>query len=146
MIGTLIARLILVPLGLLFAAAAVLFVLVTLGQERLILSLSAASSEAAIFDTLGMVLKLLLALISLQMWILPLLVAIAGEVGRVRAAAFYVVAGGLILALIPLLARIAPGGTGAVVTGAGVYAIFATAGFAGGLTYWLIAGRRAGLS
>jgi hypothetical protein len=141
-IGRLIGRVLLVPFGLLLAALAALFVLVTLGQERIVLALSSAASERAVLDVGGLLLKLLFVLISGQVWLLPLIVAVAGEIGRVRSAVFYTAAGGIILALIPLLARVSPVGGG--LPGGAVFAIFATAGFAGGFVYWMIAGRRAG--
>ncbi|MDJ0512510.1 MAG: hypothetical protein QNJ62_03585 [Methyloceanibacter sp.] len=67
--------------------------------------------------------------------------AIAGEVLRVRSWMYYVLAGGAALAAIPLLA----GATAeAQALPASEYmTIFATAGFAGGLIYWLLAGRGA---
>lgn len=71
--------------------------------------------------------------------ILPALVAvIVGEVVEVRSLLYYLVAGGLSMAALPLLSapvdsRFDPH----------YLAIFATAGFAGGLAYWLLAGRKA---
>ena len=66
---------------------------------------------------------------------LPAVIAVvAGEVMRVRTWMYYVLAGGLSLAAIPILA--APEASHAMT-------IFATAGFAGGLLYWLLAGARA---
>jgi hypothetical protein len=57
---------------------------------------------------------------------------------------YYVAAGGLSLAAMPLLAHFGPGGAG--IGGAPdqvVWQVFATAGFAGGFVYWLVAGRNA---
>ena len=70
------------------------------------------------------------------------LIVLAGEIAHVRSALYYIVGGGLSLVAIPLLARLDPsaGSTGAAVFS---WQLFATAGFVGGLVYWLIAGRRA---
>lgn len=71
-----------------------------------------------------------------------LLAAIAGEVLRLRSWLYYVLAGGASVVAIPLLAGAAAGG--AFETPHGAYmTIFATAGFAGGFIYWLLAGARA---
>ncbi len=74
--------------------------------------------------------------------LLPALVMIViGEVARVRSLLYYVTAGGIAAAVMPLIAvqsEAAP-----VPYTAPYFSILATAGFAGGLVYWLIAGRRA---
>ena len=71
---------------------------------------------------------------------LPAVIAVvAGEVMRVRSWMYYVLAGGLSLAAIPILA--APETSSILASHA--MTIFATAGFAGGLLYWLLAGARA---
>lgn len=74
---------------------------------------------------------------------LPALVAaVAGEALRIRSWMYYVLAGGVALAVVPLLA--APQGTDLTEIAASHYmTIFATAGFAGGFIYWLLAGARA---
>ena len=72
---------------------------------------------------------------------LPALSAVvAGEVMRIRSWMYYVLAGGLSLAAIPILA--APE-TADSILASHAMTIFATAGFAGGLLYWLLAGARA---
>jgi hypothetical protein len=67
---------------------------------------------------------------------------IVGEVARFRSALYYVVGGGLSIALVPLLVRLADP---AQVLGLSstVWQVLATAGFAGGFVYWLLAGRNA---
>jgi hypothetical protein len=73
---------------------------------------------------------------------LPALIAmVVGEVLRVRSWIYYVLAGGASLAAIPLLAS-APDGAPSIPAGE-YMTIFATAGFAGGFIYWLLAGARA---
>jgi hypothetical protein len=74
---------------------------------------------------------------------LPALIAVvAGEVLRVRSWMYYVLAGGLSLAAIPILAAPERAELAAVLAGHAM-TIFATAGFAGGFLYWLLAGARA---
>jgi hypothetical protein len=74
---------------------------------------------------------------------LPALIAVvAGEVLRVRSWMYYVVAGGLALAAIPILAAPDTAELPAVLANHAM-TIFATAGFAGGFLYWLLAGARA---
>lgn len=74
---------------------------------------------------------------------LPALIAVmAGEVLKVRSWMYYVLAGGLSLAAVPLLVRTRNSDVEAVASSQ-YMAIFLTAGFAGGFVYWLLAGRTA---
>lgn len=71
--------------------------------------------------------------------VLPaLLVVVYGEVARRRGLLYYVVGGGLAAVVLPVLAS--PVGTS---FNSEALAGFATAGFVGGLVYWLLAGRNA---
>ena len=141
MIARTVGRLLLVPFAAALSAVASATVLVTLGQERLTLALRSAAPEDAMFGLLELMLKLAFSVFSVQTLLMPLLLVIIGEVGHIRHAAYYVVGGGLVLALIPLVAQLSGGGA---IGGAGsIWPIFATAGFAGGLVYWLLAGRSA---
>jgi len=93
-----------------------------------------------ISDPLGIV--FFASLVTPALTALPALVlAVIGEVFSIRSFLYYVVAGGLALAAIPLLA--ASGGS-TTAPSADYMTIFASAGFAGGAVYWLIAGRNAG--
>jgi hypothetical protein len=75
--------------------------------------------------------------------VLPALIAVvAGEVLGVRSWMYYVLAGGLSLAAIPILAAPETAELPAVLASHAM-TIFATAGFAGGFLYWLLAGARA---
>jgi hypothetical protein len=74
---------------------------------------------------------------------LPALVAaVAGEVLKVRSWMYYVLAGGVSLAAVPLLVGARNSDVEAVASSQ-YMAIFLTAGFAGGFVYWLLAGRNA---
>jgi hypothetical protein len=137
-----IGRLIIVPLGFLLALAATAFVLVTLGLEKITHAMHGQEAGPEIvestFDLFWQG-----SLLASGASILPALaVVIIGEVARIRSWLYYVIGGGLALAAIPLLARINTSGV-ATLSEATVWQVFATAGFAGGLVYWVIAGRNA---
>lgn len=74
---------------------------------------------------------------------LPALIAVvAGEVLKVRSWMYYVLAGGVSLAAVPLL--VSAGDSDLPALASSQYmAIFLTAGFVGGFVYWLLAGRNA---
>jgi hypothetical protein len=75
--------------------------------------------------------------------LLPAIAAVViGEVARIRSLLYYLIAGGLAAALMPLIAT-QQEVTGSSTYSAAYFSIIATAGFAGGLIYWLIAGRNA---
>lgn len=142
MILNAIGRLIGVTLSFLLAAAAALFVLVTLGLERVTQAAKrGAGGELGNLEVLVDVVWQGGLLVS-GLTVLPALaVVIVGEVARIRSSVYYIVGGGLALVAIPLLARMGTGGGS--LPPAVVWQVFATAGFAGGWLYWLLAGRRA---
>ncbi|HEY7646985.1 MAG TPA: hypothetical protein VH858_18230 [Hyphomicrobiales bacterium] len=75
--------------------------------------------------------------------LLPAIAAVVlGEVARIRSLLYYLIAGGVAAALMPLIAT-QQEATGSSTYSAAYFSIIATAGFAGGLMYWLIAGRNA---
>jgi hypothetical protein len=140
--GRAIGRVIMVPLAFILAMLVTLFVIVSLGQERIVQAMTGRGPDeatiGAAFDLLGLV----LTLISVQTLLPALLLVIVGEVARIRGAMYYVIGGGVALALVPLLARL---GNPSTVLGLApaVWQVLATAGFAGGFVYWLLAGRNA---
>ena len=71
-----------------------------------------------------------------------LIAVVAGEVMRVRSWMYYVLAGGLSLVAIPILGASETAELSSILASHAM-TIFATAGFAGGLLYWLLAGARA---
>lgn len=134
--------LIVIPFAIILATLAAIFVLVTLGLERITAFLHinpvADQDPEHVFAIMDQGLLLFASLT-----IIPaLLVVIVGEIARIRSIVYYVVGGGLALAAIPLLARYGQGGVVAA-SEALVWQVFATAGFAGGFVYWLVAGRNA---
>jgi hypothetical protein len=137
-----LGRIIMVPLGFILAALTTLFVILSLGQERVVQAMTGRGPDeatiGAAFDLLG----LALAIFSVQTLLPALLLVIVGEVARIRGAMYYVIGGGVALALVPLLARFGQWSTVLGVAPA-VWQVLATAGFAGGFVYWLLAGRNA---
>lgn len=136
--------LIVIPFALLLATAAALFVLVTLGLERITAFLHVNPIGDQDVETVFAMMNQGFILLASMTIIPALIVVIIGEVARIRSLAYYVVGGGIALAAAPLLARASQGGGGAIVSPeALVWQVFATAGFAAGFVYWLIAGRNA---
>ncbi len=137
-----VGRLFIIPIALLIAAAASGFVLVTLGLERItgVLHGRESGNEVviAMFDLTQQGLLLATGLTLIPAFV----VVIVGEIARIRSAIYYVAGGGLALAAMPMLARMSESGN-VVVPETIVWQVFATAGFAGGFVYWLIAGRNA---
>jgi hypothetical protein len=137
-----LGRILLVPFAFVASAFVALFVIVSLGQERVVEALAARRPEelpiGAAFDLLG----LGLSLFSVYTVVPALLVVIVGEVARLRSALYYVTGGGAALAIVPFLTRLDQPAT-ALALAPAVWQVLATAGFAGGFVYWLIAGRNA---
>lgn len=138
--GRLIGRLIVVPIGFILAGITAAIVLVAIAQEKLSVALRMVSGEQ-VLGYLEPLLKLFVALFSVQALLLPLLLVVAGEVARIRHMAYYVVGAGAAFALIPVMARL--GAEDGIASLTSIWPVFATAGFAGGFVYWLIAGRNA---
>ena len=137
-----VGRLILIPIAFLLAAAAAAAVIVTLGLEHVTRAMSGTELG---FDEAGTIVSALFQGIALAsgLTILPALaVVIIGEVARIRYWLYYVVGGGISLALIPFLAAFGSSGT-MELPQAIVWQVLATAGFCGGLVYWALAGRNA---
>jgi hypothetical protein len=135
-------RLIWLPIAFLLSALVALCLIVSLGQERLVATLRARGSNEAMFDAAVELFGFALQLLSVYTLLPAIVLIIIGEVARIRAALYYVIAGGATLAAVPLLTRMQqPAAT--LDLSAVVWPVLATAGFAGGLVYWLLAGRNA---
>lgn len=137
-----IGRLIWIPIAFLVAAAAALFVLVTLGLERITHSVHAEQGPEVVQSAFDMMWQG--TLLASGATILPALaVIIVGEVVRIRSWLYYVLGSGAALAAIPILARINTADAAAGLPDAVIWQVFATAGFAAGFVYWVLAGRNA---
>lgn len=136
-----LGRMIWIPIAFLIAATAALFVLVTLGLETVthaVHNLDGDQTISAAFDFISQG-----TLIASGATLIPaLLVVIVGEVGRIRSWLYYLIGGGAALVAIPLLAPFDATATANLALPA-LWHVFATAGFAGGFVYWLLAGRNA---
>jgi hypothetical protein len=137
-----IGRLILVPLAFSIAALVAIFVAMMLGLEKITAAMAGREGGVETVEAyweIAMQGGLLLA----GLTIVPaVLLVIVGEVARIRSWLYYMVGGGLALGLLPIAMA---GGMpdAAAMPPAALWQVLATAGFAGGLTYWLLAGRTA---
>lgn len=135
-----LGRLIWIPIAFLIAAVAAMFVLLTLGLETMthaVHNLDEADTISAAFDVAWQG-----TIIASGATLVPaLIVVIVGEVARIRSWLYYVIGGGVALAVIPLLSSVDPGTMTYALPA--LWHVFATAGFAGGFLYWLLAGRNA---
>lgn len=138
-----LGRLILLPIAFLISVVVAGVILITLAQEHITHAMHGQSEDG--FEFANMLIDLVWqgSFLLSGLSILPALgVIIIGEVARIRSWLYYMMGGGLALACIPLLARADKIDQISAVP-AIVWQVFATAGFAGGLIYWLIAGRKA---
>jgi hypothetical protein len=135
-------RVLWLPVAFVLSAVVTLFVIVSLGQERIVQAATGRGPDevtmAAGFDLI----RLGYALLTVQTLVPALLLVIVGEVARIRGSLYYVVGGGVALAVLPLLTRLDQPARVLELSPA-VWQVLATAGFAGGFVYWLLAGRNA---
>jgi hypothetical protein len=137
-----VGRLILIPIAFLLGAGVAAAIVVSLGLEHVTRAMHGAEpGEETIVRGFDLVQQL--GALTSGLSIIPALaVVLIGEVGRIRSWLYYMIGGGLALACVPFLARISHN-EALVMPPATVWQVLATAGFAGGLVYWLIAGRSA---
>lgn len=140
-----ISRLIMVPLGFMLGAGVAIMVLLSLGLERITQAVSGQGLATVGIELLFGLVHGFIGLAGVATVVPALAVVIVGEVARIRSMLYYVLGGGLAIGLLPVLARVGVGGaSGSGMANLGqLWPVFATAGFAGGLVYWLVAGRRA---
>ncbi|MCB1548144.1 MAG: hypothetical protein KDJ41_10000 [Hyphomicrobiaceae bacterium] len=141
MIARAIGRLIWVPVSFVLAVAAGGFVLFTLGTERLTHAMRGRGADADLLSALFDLFRQGEHLVSTVTVVPAVLLVIIGEVARIRSSVYYVVGGGIAAAAVPFLGRLSQGGLS--LTTDAVWQVFATAGFAAGLVYWALAGRKA---
>jgi hypothetical protein len=137
-----LGRLVMVPLGFILATLMSATILFTLGFERLTHTIY--RRDVVIedwFRTLDLASDTI-GLLSTFTVIPAILLVIVGEVARIRSSVYYIVGGGAVLAAWPLMNRFGAIGQDPSKL-ADLWTVFATAGFAGGFIYWLVAGRRA---
>ena len=105
-----VGRLIWVPIAFLLSALIALFVIVSLGQERITLALRGRGPSEATIDAAFELFGLALQLLSVYTLVPAILLIVIGEVARIRTALYYVIGGGLTLAVVPLLAGLQSAG------------------------------------
>lgn len=142
MFWKMVGRIIVVAFAFLLATLAAIFVVVTLGLERVTGELHRMGPDGDFISTSFSLVDQGLALLAGLSIIPARLVIFVGEIGRIRLLIYYVAGGGAALAAAPLLARMQQSGAVAMPEQT-VWQVCATAGFAGGFVYWLIAGRNA---
>jgi hypothetical protein len=137
-----LGRIILLPIAFVVAGMATLFVVFSLGQERVVQAISARSQDEVPVNAIMDLLILGLRFASVHALVPALLLVIVGEAARIRSAVYYIVGGGVALAIVPLLTRLGQPASLLELAPA-VWQVLATAGFAGGFVYWVLAGRNA---
>jgi hypothetical protein len=139
-----LGRLIMVPLGFVLATIMAVFILLSLGMERVTQTIHRRDVDVDVDAWFSMfdLAQETIVLFSTFTVIPAILLVIVGEVARIRSSVYYIVGGGAVLAAWPLLNRFGAIGQDPTKL-ADLWTVFATAGFAGGFIYWLVAGRRA---
>jgi hypothetical protein len=137
-----VGRLIWVPVAFLLSALVSLFVIVSLGQERIVQATAGRRPDQTTIDAAFELFGIILQFFSGYTLLSAILLVLIGEVVRLRGALYYVIGGGATLAAVPLLTRLHQP-AGALGVAEVVWQVLATAGFAGGFVYWLLAGRKA---
>jgi len=134
---------IVVPFAFLMSALLASAIVISLSLEQLTRTLHTAGDDSEIVVVMFHLLSKTATLLPALTLIPALAVVIIGEVARIRSSLYYIVGGGAALASIPLLAQLGPLSEAAPALDQALWHVFATAGFAGGALYWLIAGRNA---
>jgi hypothetical protein len=145
-ISAAVNRILLVFIGFVLAVAAGAVTLFYIGSRWAAQEVSSHMAdhpdEMSRFMTEGLGMIAFLFTVAPVLTLAPALVAIVvGELARIRSLLYYVLAGGAAAAVMPLIA-VRPE-TEPATYNAPYFSIMATAGFAAGLVYWLLAGRRA---
>lgn len=142
----LIVRCLLVPFGFLLALVAAIAVFGLLGYEYLAeaSAIDTRDAETMIDGWINVIgeARVLTGYLSMATILPGILLIIIGEVASIRSSIYYVVGAGLALASMPVLYDLSSANEISQ-TAKDVLPMFATAGFAGGFIYWLVAGRTA---
>lgn len=144
MIWQTIGRIFKVFFGYLFALIIAAIVLAALGGQIFATGLEERYGDVAneAFTFIAGIITFVTALYP-ALTILPSIIAVVvGEIGHIRSLLYYLIAGGLSAIAIPVFYTLMDSGAFSMPSEA-FMAAFATAGFAGGLIYWMIAGRTA---
>jgi hypothetical protein len=137
-----VGRILWLPFAFLLAAIVTAYVIISLGQERIVQAVTGRGPDEVTLNAGFDLMRLAYTFASVQTLLPALLLVIVGEVARIRSSLYYVVGGGATLAVVPLMARLGQPMTVLDLSPV-VWQVLATAGFAGGFVYWLLAGRNA---
>ncbi len=142
----LIGRIILVPIAFILAVIAAAAVFAVLGYEYVAEATAISTDDPEImieewWNMAGQA-KTVAAYLTGATILPAILLVIIGESASIRSSVFYVVGAGLAMAAMPVLYDLSKANEISQ-TAQEALPMFATAGFAGGLVYWLIAGRTA---
>jgi hypothetical protein len=137
-----VGRLIWVPIAFSLSALVSLLVIVSLGHERIVQAMVGRGPDQATIDAAFELFGFALQLLSVYTLLPAIVLVVIAEVARIRAVLYYVIGGGATLAAVPLLTRLQQPASGLELSQV-VWQVLATAGFAGGFVYWLLAGRNA---
>lgn len=142
----LIRRIILIPIAFILAVLASVSVFAILGYEYVADATAISTQDPEVFIeewwNLAGEAKTMAAYLTGATIIPAILLIIVGESASIRSSVYYIVGAGLSLAAMPVLYDLSTTSELSQ-TAQDALPMFATAGFAGGLVYWLIAGRTA---
>ena len=142
MILSTLARLILVPIAFGLAAFVAIAIALLLGLEKMTAAVAGREGGLETIEAYWELARSGTMLLAGLTIVPALAVVIVGEVARIRSWLYYMLGGGLALGVLPILARYGAPDMLATPPDA-LWQVLATAGFAGGLVYWLLAGRNA---
>lgn len=140
-----IGRLLWVVIAFVLSAIVAAGLLATLGMERLVQDIQADArldgSELQGWLMMWDQAALVFGVFSALTLVPAVLLVVVGEVARIRSAIYWVLGGGASLACIPYLTSLLGSGDITLPTQT-LLQVLATSGFAGGLAYWALAGRK----
>jgi hypothetical protein len=141
-----LGRIVWVAVAFVLAVVAGIAVLGLVGLERVTAAMQGSAPNG---DELGQWLDLVSAGLGLSEWVAALsaapalLAVLIGELGHIRSLVYWVAAGGLAAVAVPVLNGLAASASpDLALPASGLLQILATAGFAAGVVYWALAGRR----
>lgn len=128
-----------------FGAVVALFIMGTLWAGESLREIAESQGDPLIWDGSDMFGALIFVTsVAPALTAVPAIAAVlTGELFHIRSGLFYTLAGGAAVAAIPLLAGSPDSANRMSLPPADYMSLFASAGFAGGFFYWLIAGRNA---
>ena len=134
-----LGRIILLPIAFVLAAAATLFVIFSLGQERVVQAMSGRGPDEVPIGAVSTSSAWRCGSPPCTPWCRRCCWSSSARRRASASALYYIVGGGVALAVVPLLTRLGQPASVLELSPV-VWQVLATAGFAGGFVYWLLAG------